>query len=399
MPLGSASMRVTPEFRLFCLALRRPQQAADIAALQKEMADQPDWTSILAGARRHRVSTPLLAGLQACRSPDVPAAVVDVLHRDAREAAARSLAHAAEVARLSLLFARSGIRVLALKGVVLSMQLYGDPAQRNPRDIDLLVAPSQFAEAGLLLAASGYQRVDPVLSPRQEAAYRRWIKDAFYQHRASGIRVELHHRLADNPALFSPDFAELWEGREEIAVAGVEVATLPRRLLPLYLAVHGAAHGWIELRWLADLATALQPPGASEATIAAAEHAGLAPAVLHSVMLAHDWLDVPVGEPLRARARAHQRVAGLHRILSQYYRGAAWSEAPARGSFAGFLRYSLWLRLYGYAVKTGWRYWRYQAAREFIVPADWPTLRLPDRLFWLFPLLRPLGWLLRRWRS
>ena len=26
------------------------------------------------------------------------------------------------------------------------------------------------------------------------------------------------------------------------------------------------------------------------------------------------------------------------------------------------------------------------------------TVRLPDALFWLYPLLRPVGWLVRRWQ-
>lgn len=36
--------------------------------------------------------------------------------------------------------------------------------------------------------------------------------------------------------------------------------------------------------------------------------------------------------------------------------------------------------------------------RELVSPADWQTVRLPDSLFWLFLLIRPFGWLLRRWR-
>ena len=45
-----------------------------------------------------------------------------------------------------------------------------------------------------------------------------------------------------------------------------------------------------------------------------------------------------------------------------------------------------------------WRYRADQARREWFTPADWNTLRLPDALFWLYPLLRPVGWLVRRWR-
>jgi hypothetical protein len=31
-----------------------------------------------------------------------------------------------------------------------------------------------------------------------------------------------------------------------------------------------------------------------------------------------------------------------------------------------------------------------------IWPPDWEVIRLPDSMFWLYPLLRPLGWILRR---
>ena len=39
-----------------------------------------------------------------------------------------------------------------------------------------------------------------------------------------------------------------------------------------------------------------------------------------------------------------------------------------------------------------------EARREWFTPADWDTVRLPDGLFFLYPLVRPVGWLVRRWR-
>src|SRR5258708_27599074 len=99
-------MRVSREFRLFCLALRRPQHAADIAALRDELAADPDWGCILEGARRHRVAPLLLAGLHACHSPGLPADVVAALRGEALAAAQRSLAQTAEIARLARIFAQ-----------------------------------------------------------------------------------------------------------------------------------------------------------------------------------------------------------------------------------------------------------------------------------------------------
>lgn len=162
--------------------------------------------------------------------------------------------------------------------------------------------------------------------------------------------------MSDNPVLIPCDFDRLWREREEVSVGGALIATLPRRHLPLYLCVHGAGHCWERLRWLIDLAAALQQPGATDAAFAAADAAGLGAPMLHALMLAHDWLAVPTDERHLAPLRADRRVARLDRILAHFYTGLAWYQTPQRGSFVAFLRYSLWLRRYTYLLKVEWRY-------------------------------------------
>jgi hypothetical protein len=71
---------------------------------------------------------------------------------------------------------------------------------------------------------------------------------------------------------------------------------------------------------------------------------------------------------------------------------------PPRSSRRGLSRYSVWARLYRLSLKSDWRYRADQARREWFTPADWNTVRLPDTLFWLYPLVRPVGWLVRRWQ-
>jgi hypothetical protein len=388
-------VKPTLEFHLLLLALRRPQHEHDLVALRDAMAAEPDWDCVLEGVRRHHVASWALAGLQACRSPDLPASAIAELRQEAFEAASRSLAQMREIARLSPLFGRSGIRMLVVKGVALSVQLYGNPTLRDARDIDLLVDATTFSEAGALLIGAGYRRAGPALSPRQAAAYRHWIKEDEYVHGETGLRVELHHRFSDNPALIACNFSELWREREEVEIAGAVVPTLPRRNLALYLCAHGAGHYWERLQWLADLAAALREPGARDAALVAVETAGLAGPMLHALVLAHDWLGLPVEKRHLVRARADRRVARLDRLLAHSY-GAVWHRIPRDGSVAALLRYSLWSRLHTYALKRDWLYWGRQAQRDFVMPADWEALRLPDRLFWLFPLMRPVGWVLRR---
>jgi hypothetical protein len=119
--------------------------------------------------------------------------------------------------------------------------------------------------------------------------------------------------------------------------------------------------------------------------------------MLYALVLAHDWLGLPVEKRHLARPRADRRVARLDRLLAHSY-GAVWHRMPRSGSVAALLRYSLWSRLHTYALKSDWLYWGRQVQRDFVMPADWEALRLRDRLFWLFPLMQPVGWVLRRWQ-
>src|SRR5438034_9748403 len=116
------SLYIAPEFRLFCLATRRPQRSEDSEALRCAAAARLNWNGVVDGARRHRLAPVVLSNLENCGSAHVPAGVLEELRRQALGAVQRSLAQIAELTRLSRLFAEAGIRVLTLKGVVLSAQ-------------------------------------------------------------------------------------------------------------------------------------------------------------------------------------------------------------------------------------------------------------------------------------
>jgi putative nucleotidyltransferase-like protein len=399
-PLGSGlgDRDVAPEFRLLCLALRRMPRAEDAEALRRALAAAPDWSRLMAGARRHLVEPLLLAGLRGCGTTQVPPDVVAELHRRSMVAARRTLAQIAEIESLSRAFAQRGIRFLVLKGVALSAQLYGDAGLRGGRDIDLLVDPDGFAGAHAVLTEAGYRRRIDQLSARQTEEYRRRIKDVEYVHAVTQAHIELHYRLTDNEHLLACDFDALWRARQTVQAGGAAVPTLPRSRLALYLLAHGAAHAWERLRWLVDLAELLRAPGAVGAALEEADAAGLGPAMLHALALAHGWLGLDVAERHLVRARASARVRRLDRILMHLYAGEAWHEQPSQGSPQALARYSVWARLYRLSLKSGWRYRGTQAMREWFTPVDWSTLPLPDALFWLYPLLRPAGWLVRRWR-
>ena len=152
-------MDAGPEFRLFCLALHRPQSPDDTREMRHLAAAVEDWDIIVRAAQRHCVAPFVMSGLLSCGSPQLPETVAAALRRLSFSRARQSLVQVMELGRLRRLFADTGIRLLVLKGVVLSAQLYGDPGLRAPRDIDLLVDPDDFRQAREVLVKSGYRQI------------------------------------------------------------------------------------------------------------------------------------------------------------------------------------------------------------------------------------------------
>ncbi|MGE4221001.1 MAG: nucleotidyltransferase family protein [Alphaproteobacteria bacterium] len=368
------------EFRLLCLAARPVQDPAGLAAA---IAEGPDWAIVRDGGARHRIGAQLLSALQPFAGR-VPTAILDDLRRHVRDTAFLALAHAAETARLAAEFAEAGIRVLVLKGVVLSSQLHGDFVSRGAGDIDLLVAAADFWAADGLLRKAGYEPVGPALSEARKIAGQHVLRDLTY--RRGNVIVELHQRLTTNPHALPTDFETLWADRRTVAVAGTAVATLPARFLPVYLCVHGALHCWQRLRWLLDLGLLLREPGAEARIVADAAELGLAKPVRLAASLASGLL--MLGDAAWTPA--------AERFCMRFYKGDRW-RMMQESNLAGFRRMA-WMLAYGYGLKGAWAYAWTALVAELRSPADWEVLSLPDRLIWLYPVLRPVGWLLRRLR-
>lgn len=54
--------------------------------------------------------------------------------------------------------AGNGIRMLSMKGPLLSMELYGDPSLRTSRDLDVMVAEEDIQWASEVLTGLGYKQ-------------------------------------------------------------------------------------------------------------------------------------------------------------------------------------------------------------------------------------------------
>ena len=147
-----------------------------------------------------------------------------------------------------------------------------------------------------------------------------------------------------------------------------------------------------------DFAAALPGLNAWQDLVEAADAGGVKGAFLHALLLARDWLGVSIDHPDLAAHGESARVERLKWLLGRLYRPTDWYDLAPPGSWKKFVRISLWSRLYRLSIKSDWHYRASEAKRELFSCADWDIISLPETLSWLYLLVRPWGWLVRRLR-
>jgi hypothetical protein len=366
------------------LACARLSLSADEAARVRRMASAVDWPATLALARRHRMIPFLHRHL---KDAPLPPAAGRELRALQREGVHRGLKMAAVLRRLVDALAAAGIEALAYKGPALAMQAYGELGMRSFVDLDLLVRPGDVPGAIAALWVEGYLP-GLALSPAQERWFRRMDGDYPLVHRGTGLLLELHARVSSERFCMPISTDALMRRAATVPLGGGEVRTLGGEDLLLVLCVHGAKHRWKRLEWVAALAELLR---AGRGDVGAA--LGLASAVharrtlLLGLSLARRLLDAPLADGVMREIEAD---AGLAALAAEA-EGRMFGEEPEEGGeTAANLRFNL--RARDGAVDRA----RYAARWLFApTPEDWRWAALPDALFPLYRLLRPVRLLLR----
>ena len=240
MSSGGASA----EFLLLAACCRWP---TDAVAVRDAAAPPIDWGRFVALARRHRVTGLARIALQAA-GISVPAALAAAHRRQV----ARNLLLIDEAARIAALLDDSGIKAAFLKGATLAELAYRDQRVKQTLDNDLLVAPDDVARTIGVLEEAGYRLSDPAgpIDARRLPVLVDMVKECTMVHAGNRAIVDLHWRATSVKGLLvEPD---LVRDVRPVAVAGHELPTLGDEALLVYLAVHGARHGWSRLKWLAD---------------------------------------------------------------------------------------------------------------------------------------------------
>ena len=388
---GNAADGGTPPLEGLLAGLRLALGAGNAGEQRDALAGVADWPALAGLAGHHRVSTLFLEGLRSggVRLPD-PTAARDLARQRQRDTL-RGMRQLDAMERVTAGLAAAGIPSLILKGLPLGQRAYGRPFAKSSIDIDLLVPGDAFSAAAGTLRALGWRRTMPAF--RETPARMRWYDAVEKDHvfTGSGGKIELHPRLLANPLLFNPPFARLTAEALTVKVGQGRFRTLGDADQLLYLACHGTMHYWFRLKWLCDIAALLC--AVEEETVEQAVARGgsgrIENFLASALLLCREDLQVEAPKSVVARCLRGPRVRLIVAVSRR-----AWT--PREG-----LRQFVWeaaMRVSRVFIGSGWRYSLHEARGMLIGRHDFARVDLPDRLFWLYVLLRPVLLVLHRRR-
>lgn len=294
--------RVDTVFLRGC-AVQAPDDWAGWARDLAELA-QAQWSEVIRHAEAHGLVGMLARSLTwaAAISGGCTAAAAERLESMRRGQLVQQLHRKSSARAVAEAFGRAGIEFIALKGISLAEEIYGDLSLRGFRDFDVLVRPERADDAFTVLLGLGYR--EPPFGGASQ--WRSHGAHAVGLSHADGSGVDLHWAIA--PDLVEPrHMALVWEhARPAPRGAHLPGLRLSPEMTLLHLAKHFHSHQYGNLKVLVDFHVAARRAGAS-LDVPMLESVARALGVLHAVDVAvalseRSLMPGALPAPLRGRA-------------------------------------------------------------------------------------------------
>ena len=204
-----------------------------------EKLSSADWESLVDWALRFKVRGLFYREIKSRNFPNelIPVDVINRLKEAYRNLATMNTSLFFDFLKVLRSLADYQLPVIALRGLSLAKNIYGDIALRPMSDIDLLVKEEDLVRAGRILLTLGYQQYFP--------AWESVLK--IYHHlppftNKSGTIIELHWNIVTPDSPIKVDLDGLWERACLIKVDNVEVRAFSPEDLFLHLCIHACVH-------------------------------------------------------------------------------------------------------------------------------------------------------------
>jgi hypothetical protein len=372
-PFGNDLLR--REWPLLLDSCSLPRDPAKISAL---VAVIRDADSLIGLARAHGVLGHFTAALAGIPGFQIPSPFLDSLRVHQRAHLLSNLAKTAELFRVLELFRQSEIECAVVKGPVLSLRAYGEPAVRQYADLDLLLRQKDIPRAAEILVDAGYNSrisAEVIRSGKIPGEYRFCA-----QH--TEIILELH---TESTLRYFPSplpIEKYFHSKTSLSLDGRSVPALSAEHEFVLISVHGATHFWERLMWICDVAAMVHNHPQLDWNLIrrSAAEAGAERMVRVALLLAERSLGVPIPKEMKNEVRRDSACLGLVRQIETWlpYAGFAAPSILPRAFFRFAIRGNAIAGL-GYLARLS-----LSTTEE-----DWSSESAAPRLRWAEILRRP----------
>src|SRR5260370_1519550 len=370
-----------PEEQILICVARRSIDTAMAERLRQLLKDDLDWKYLVATAHHHCLAPLLYLVLNGCGWSLVAAYVIGRLQRDNQENPRSNLFLTGELLKVLELFEVNSIRAVSFKGPTLALRAYGDVGLRQFGDLDVLVERKDILKVKELLISRAFKSTLELTSTQQAALLR--FDCAYTFANEQGVVLDVHWDFVERHFSFDIDVNRLWDRLEPVAISGKQLLTLSAEDLLLILCLHGFPHLWARLGWIFDVASLIDSPKDInwQRVLENATTLGARGILSLGLLLAGDLLDASIPAAISSSLQPDPKV----KKLAEQVREQLFTErsAPA-GVFAeaGTL----------VSLRERRRDRLRSCLRLATTPRsyDWMFLSVPDSLFFLYYLVRPL---------
>jgi len=164
--------------------------------------------------------------------------------------------------------------------------------------------------------------------------------------------------------------------------------------LLVFLALHGAKHGWHCLKWLVDIAALLGRGGLDWGRVyKMADNLKVRSVINQALLLSHELLEVPLlAEDIMAQVRGDKKARQLAKATMPMIIAPILDSPWLRLKF-----HSYQCKVYQLSLLRGWsKKFSYLGKQFKPNEHDYKLIALPKWLYFLYYLIRPFAWVKRR---
>ncbi len=258
----------SPEIEVILRCLRwaaSPSPRPLVLTVDPSDLRRSDWQDIIEIGHAHRVLGFVAFALEQTGVWDrLKPAVRSCLTRSMLEAEFQNRTKLIEFKKIHRLFSEMGTPVIPLKGIDLSVRVYGDMPFRPMGDIDLLIRKNDLPEASAFLFNEGFRlRTNPPMKNRWHDRFYPEDSTPFDRHpcgrrsfEKAGLDLDLHwdptYQIGGQSVGMDPESA--WQNARPGAVLGEKILLLSPEDLSWHLILHTAQMNHSVLVQLLDLA-------------------------------------------------------------------------------------------------------------------------------------------------